>query len=187
MSQDEEQDQEPGGESETLSALRLSARRRLFPGTVHNVKDASLELVPRILGAEIEYRSRLLEELATMQMLLMSEALRPLKERSPASLPACVREMRALVKDQLKLIKDAPLGTGADSYKTQAVDLLHRRAVVLAEIRRRGLESLLAAPTAKETRLPERNPQLEEIAALVARGEVVDASSEDVPDAGRVS
>jgi len=122
-----------------------------------------------------------------MQFMLLTEALRPLKDRTKASMPALVREMRALIKDQLKLVKEAPLGTGSESYKTQAVDLLQRRAVVLAEIRRRGLESLLRAPGTKETRTPERNPGLEEIAALVARGEAQEASEEQPPDAGRVS
>ena len=172
---------------ENLTAIRSKALSRLFPGSLSSVKDASLELVPRILGSEVEYRSRLLEELATMQFMLMTEALRPLKDRSKASMPALVREMRALIKDQLRLVKEAPLGTGSESYKTQAVDLLQRRAVVLAEIRRRGLESLLRAPGTKETRTPERNPGLEEIAALVARGEAQPASEERSPDAGRVS
>src|SRR5258706_14256309 len=101
MSKDETGGKQEEGQLSALSALRNRALDRLFPGSIRTPKDASLELVPRILGAEIEYRSRLLEELATMQFMLMTQALRPLKERSPQSLPARVRGVAALITNPL--------------------------------------------------------------------------------------
>lgn len=78
-----------------------------------------------------------------MQMLLMTETLRPLKERRPDSLSSLVREIRGLIKDQREIVEKAPIGLTAESAKTQVRDALERHAYLTAELRKRGLGKLL--------------------------------------------
>jgi hypothetical protein len=171
MNNDPDAEKEWEDHSQALASLRSTALTRLFPGSVSGIKDASQELLPRIVGMEIAYRSRLLEELQTVQLLLLTEMLRPLKDRAPSSLAALAGQVRGIIKDQLQLVREAPIGTGADAAKHQAADLLARRAYVMAEIRRRGLEHLLGSaerqPRGEAVAQAEaRTPELREIVAL---------------------
>jgi hypothetical protein len=126
-----------------LAALRSQAAARFFPASSSPATDTSVETLPRIVGTEIAWRSRLIEELAALQMLLISEAMRPLTERRPDSLSSLVREIRGLIKDQREIVEKAPLGLTVENAKTQVRDALERHALLAAELRRRGLGKLL--------------------------------------------
>jgi hypothetical protein len=144
MGRQQQRQKRPKGDGlEALAALRLSAVSQLVPGSVSTVEDTSLQTLPRILGSEVAWRSRMVEELHLMQTVLTREMFREVKERPHASLPALVREIRACITDSMKIVQGAPIGTGTDAARTQVRDLLQRHALIAAELRRKGLGELL--------------------------------------------
>lgn len=165
------QKQPAKGSLESLAHLRAQSLSQLLPGSVSSVQDTSLQTLPRILGAEVAYRSRLVEELHLMQTVLTRELFREMKDRPAASLPALVREIRACITDQLRIVEKAPIGTGTEAARSQVRDLLQRHALVAAELRRKGLGQLLDRLHQAEGDLPAQ------LAGFAAGGAPADAGA----------
>jgi hypothetical protein len=151
-----------------LEALRIQANSRYFPQGTAPITDASAAVLPRIVAMEAVWRSRIIEELAAMQMLLVTELMRPDSRRRPDSLAATVREIRGLITDQVKMVEKTPVGMTSESAKGQVRDLLERHQYLASELRRRGLESLLEKAQRRPSELTGELPAV--AAALMGIG-----------------
>lgn len=113
-----------------------------------------------------------------MQMLLVRETLRPLQERRPDSLSSLVREIRGLIKDQRDIVEKAPIGLSSDGAKHQVRDILERHALLAAELRRKGLGSLLDSITGAAVVKAELPAGVRELMAEAGAAEAEGAEAE---------